>query len=540
MFKKTDPNTFTKFCSLTNGNTVIGSISLEYEVTLYEDVQSKDAASVYKPRNQQFILYCTQRINIYNPNSQNLQPTQNLTSFENYPAMINATMYVGQPQGVACQLLEYSPETINTQIESSGTTGTETGVTKESSNSTTSGSSVSQTNSYGGTVTVGDTFSGASATYEHSSTVTKDQSSTSGNSTSNNVSANASRAASMSIKDWGAYALINPTTRKPSWTFGQEYPWDTIECKNTTGLRNPNNADQVEILIPTSMLVCLYDGVTLYPPSELSRFGINFVMKASWIMVVDNQVSDSITIDHVVNYYSASHTLDNSIEDGVPVRVFIDERQSVLQSDDDQSLSTILDLNFMALDPLGLRNNAAIIGFFPGKIITPPVPAPGTGNPVAFKIISATNDLMIKDTTSYPTDCAEGAGFSASQTSLTATFKSNCTSLQMTVYFKVIDSVANYVMYMKHWKTGSVGAMLTMVINEDVENPIVKYVDDLEAEGGENNLLTMVLRNQDFTSVDYHDYLQLGLNSIRITIKPIDDNYAESGYQIRAISIENQ
>ncbi len=537
MFRKTDPNTYTKFCTLSDGTEVIGTFSLEYQVILYEDVQSNNAESVSKPKNQMFLVYCTQRVNIYNPNSQNLQPTKNLTAYNNYPAMINATMYMDQPEGVERRLIEYSPETINTQIESSGTIGDEKGTTKESSSSYTSGSSVSQTNSYGTSVTIGDTFSGASSTYEHSSTVSQEQSKTNGRSVANSSSINSSAGASMSIKDWGAFALVNPITQKPSWTFGQEYPWDAIQCKNTTGTTYPDNINQVELLLPTSMLVRLYDGSTLYPPSELSRFGINFVMKASWVVTVDNSVSADITIDHAVNYFSASHVLSDSSN---TVTVYVDDAQTVLQVEDDESLSTTLNLNFMALDPLGLRSMAAIIGFIPAKFITLPQPASATTAPIAFKIISTTNDLLITDTSTYLTDCDTGAGFSASQTSLTATFAENCTTLQMTVYFKVIDAAANYTLYMKHWKKNATGVMLTLVINNDADNPIVKYVDAQEAEGGENNLLSIVLRNLDFASIDYHDYLQLGLNSIQITIQPIDNSYGDCIYQVRAVSIENE
>lgn len=537
MFKKSDPSSYTKFCSLSDGENTIGTLALEYQVVLYEDVQAKDTASVYKAPYQKFILYCTERVNIYNPNSQNLMPTDDLTSYSNYPAMINATMYLEQPDGVKCQIIEYSPETINTQVDTSGTVGSETGVTKETSNSRTSGSSIAQTNSYGGSVTVGDTFSGYSASFEHSSTVSREKSTTNAQSLANSFNSTASKAAAMSIKDWGAYALINPSTKKPSWTFGQEYPWDAITCKDSTGETNPDNTDQVELVLPTSMLVCLYDGTTLYPPSELSRFGINFVMKASWIVAVSNDVDDDITMDHVINYFSASHVLDTDTD---AVTVYIDKYPAVLQADGDQSLSTTLNLNIMALDSLGMNSNAAIIGFIPGKFIIKPAAATDDSQPAAFKIISSTNDLMIKDTTDYPTDTDSGAGFTASQTSLTASFSENCTSLQMTLFFKVIDSVATYTLYFKHWKTGSAGVMLTMVINDDTENPIVKYVDSLEAEGGENNMLSIALRNQDFASVDYHDYLQLGLNSIQVTIQPVDDDYADCGYQIRAISIENE
>ena len=472
MFKKTDPNTYTKYCSLINGKNqeVIGTLALEYQVVLYEDVQSYSAASVSKPQSQHFVLNCTQRINIYNSSSQNLTPTTGLTAYDNYPAMLNTSMYLVQAGGMKYKLLEYSPETINTVVETSASAGDESGVSTGNSHSQTSGSTISQTNTYGTSVTVGETNSGATASYEHSSTVAKEHSRTNETNSSNNRSANSARSASMSIKDWGAYALINPITQKPIWTFGQESPWDAIECKDSTGALYAGNTDQVQLVIPNSMLVNLYGGtstgVTLNPPSELSRFGINFVMKASWIVAVSNDVSDEITIDHVINYFSASHTLTSSGSSNI-VSVYIDQNPNVLQVGSDESLSTTINLNFMALDPLGLRSNAAIVGFIPSKFITLPVPASSSsalavfkvfsststssGVPVPFKIISSTNDLMMQDTTTYPADCDAGAGFTASQTSLTANFAENCTSLQATAYFKVIDSVTTYMLYMKHY-----------------------------------------------------------------------------------------
>lgn len=149
---------------------------------------------------------------------------------------------------------------------------------------------------------------------------------------------------------------------------------------------------------------------------------------------------------------------------------------------------------------------------------------------------------MIEDTTVYPTltNADIGAGFSPSETALTAKFAQNCTSLQMTANFKISDTTSEYTLFMKHWKTGATGVMLTLTINGDTANAITKYVDALEAEGGEENMLSIVLRNTDYGSVDYHDFLQLGLNTIDITITPIGGaaSYANCGYQIRAISIE--
>ncbi|HAD96315.1 MAG TPA: hypothetical protein DCG19_02855 [Cryomorphaceae bacterium] len=539
MFKKSDPYTYTRSSALSRrtesgSEEVIGSIAMEYEVSLYEDVQSNGPGSVSKAKNQKFIVNGTQRIKIYNPTGLTSGPDTNLDSYNDYPAMLSTRMSI---DGGSFELVDYSPQTINTQVESSSSAGSSDGQSKSNSSTNTVGSSVSQTNSFSTSVSVGENFGGGSATYEHSSTVTHEKSQTTGTEVSANKSLDSSRSASMSIKDWGAYALVNPASQEPTWTFGQEYPWNTIECRKTTGTINPDNSNQVEVVIPTSMQDRLYDnGGSLYPPSELSIYGINFVMKSSWLVVIPNDSKqDTVTIDHTVNYFTASHLLIQKGSDGdssYGVQVYIDQQPISLNGD----LSTDLNLNFMALSPLSV---AAIVGFIPNRFIIKPAPATDNSAPVPFKIISATNDLLIMDTTSYPSDCEAGAGFEASETSLTAGFASNCTTLQMTLYFKVIDSISNYNLFMKHWKTGATGVVLTMVINEDTETTITQYVDAQEAEGGENNMLSISLRNQNFTSVDYHDYLQLGLNSIQITIEPIGGEYHEDcDYQVRAISIE--
>jgi hypothetical protein len=49
--------------------------------------------------------------------------------------------------------------------------------------------------------------------------------------------------------------------------------------------------------------------------------------------------------------------------------------------------------------------------------------------------------------------------------------------------------------------------------------------------------LTIALRDLDFVSIDYHDYLQLGLNKVVIDMSPIGDNYESCVYQIRAVAV---
>jgi hypothetical protein len=193
-----------------------------------------------------------------------------------------------------------------------------------------------------------------------------------------------------------------------------------------------------------------------------------------------------------------------------------------------------IDLNIMALDPIGVNRPAAIVGFMPTQFVQAPDPDTATK---PFKILSATNDLLIQDTTDY-TQGTPG-NFAVDNNCLTATWdKDNPDALTITLYFKIIDSVSNYVLYIKHWLTKVTQVSITCVINQNDNNQLIKYVTALEGEGGDNNLLELALRNLDFTSVNYHDYLQLGLNSVSLTIVPLTASDAQ--YQIRAISIEKE
>lgn len=94
----------------------------------------------------------------------------------------------------------------------------------------------------------------------------------------------------------------------------------------------------------------------------------------------------------------------------------------------------------------------------------------------------------------------------------------------------------DYNLFIKNWKTGTLGFQLSIDVNG---NKITKYVDSREGEGGENNFLSVSLRNKDFSSIDYHNYLLLGFNTITITITPIGGTVdSGSQYHMRAISVE--
>ncbi len=447
-----------------------------------------------------------------------------MVSFQNVP-------------GLTIQLLDYSPQTLNTKVQSSSTSGAAAEDTKSTTLTNTVGSVLSGTNSFNSNITVGTTDT-LSESVDGSVTYSADWSQTSGLDSSSRRSNDTSSSSAMSIKDWGAYALVNPNNKNPSWTFGQEYPWDAIDCRKSSGVANPGNSNQIQVNIPASMAMRLYDGQTLYPPSQLSMFGFSFVMKALWLITLDNSAPDEVTLDHAINYFSGSHAVTGT-GTSASISAYMDSLPAVLGVDTNESLSSTIDLPLMAMDTLGWEGKPAIIGFIPRRFVVLPVPVTGTSDAIPFKIISAANTLLVQDTTEYPIPCDPGAGFNSSETVLAANFSSNCLALQMTVYFKVIDTANSYILFLKHWKSGVTGVKLTLVINNDADMIITKYVDAIEAEGGENNLLSIVLRDLDYSTVDYHDYLQLGLNSIQITIEPIGGVYvADCGYQLRAISVE--
>jgi hypothetical protein len=282
----------------------------------------------------------------------------------------------------------------------------------------------------------------------------------------------------------------------------------------------------------------------LYPPSELSLYGVSFVTKAHWRLYLDFESSSSteISVNHSLEYFSASHKL----VEGYPA-VYMDKLPSTLRTDskatEGYAFTAILDLNLMALDPVGVASDRAIVGFLPSMFIPPLVVSSSDPTssqlPQGFKILAATNDLEILDTTTYK-DGTNALPFTASDTCLTVTWNSSAEPpldfpYQLTLYFKIVDAVEEYSLYVKHWITGSVGVILTITVNE--ATTITRYVTACEAEGGDNNLLTIALRDLDFVSIDYHDYLQLGLNKVVIDMSPIGDNYESCVYQIRAVAV---
>lgn len=493
------------------GGSAIGKTIINYEISRYRDVKNLVETNSY-------IVTCTQRIIIPNENIYELSPGV-VNSFQDYPALLRTKIkpFAGSHEATF-SLIGYSPKTLNTSILSDHSNMATDGGAFTRQHTT--GSSTAQTNSYGGSASVG--FSpegltgGGSANYEHSTT--KTQSIEDGTTVAKNHDDQHSISNSMSIKDWGSYAVVNTDNLTASWVWGQEYPWDVIQYRSVD-----ENGD---IELPQFVKDRLYDGKQIYPPTQLSLFGIDFVAKATWLIVPEkgNFKPFEIRFQHEIEYCKGSHRLDKSnlSQDADSEQTSASPKTKLLATlttlpNPIVVISDDLNCDLLSLDPiteLG-SSNGAVVGFAANKFEAEP--APGK----MFKIVSGSNNLRIA-----------GRGFDAPM-------KTNFSDgpVEMTVSFKITDDENDYTLFLKHWKTSTVGCLIKIKINGVEESVMTKHVDSRETEGGENNLMSIVLRNKDYSASDYYDYLKMGLNTISISVSAETEPSVDCGYALRALAI---
>jgi hypothetical protein len=497
MLKESDLYTYAMTKPLMNGSSQIGTAYTRYEVRQVTEVRNLSQVKCYH-------VTCTQRLVIPNQTPFNLTPNTAPNAFNGYPALLsNQFALTG---GSSVRLLNYSPRTVNTTISTSANQSD--GTTQTNSRQHTSGSSTSQTNTYGTSASFGffgDQLTGSS-TIDYSHSDTSEQSNSSTTARERGSSSEHGESDSMSVKDWGSYAYLDPANTTPTWVWGQEYPWDVVQYRYA-----PNGG----VDLPDFILARMFDSLTsptlVFPPSQLSLLGIDFTMKAAWLIALPGDITkQSATINHTLNYVTGTHLIEN----GKPYATLSAIPAVTLQSPG-------LDLTLLGLDPLrsGSARNGAVIGFIPSKFVTPP---PNAGS--AFKILSEGNRLQVT-----------GSGFDSPMLATVTASK----PVKLTVQFKIIDIRYSYALFMKHWKTTDAGCTLTFVFNGNTQEPVLRHADSKEGEGGEENLSSIVMRNRDYTTIDYHDYLVMGLNTVEITITP-DEGAASAGYCLRALAIGEQ
>ena len=536
MHTKDDPYTYFDTFALLANSIAVGTAQREYSAKLYDDVRMCDINAVGTAKSsRKYRLELTQRVRVCNTSS--IAFAESAAVYQDYPVLLTAVLEIDNTNAITT-LLSYSPRTLNAKVETAGSQADQNGTTQSVALGSSSGSSQTQTNSYGASVSVGMDGPSASANYEHSSASTSEQSSSTTNDSGHSSGRDVSNSATMSIKDWGAYALVNPD-QTLLWTFGQEYPWDVIQFRQFTG----QQASQQQLEVPQAVLARLYDSVTnsLYPPSHLSVFGFDFVMKSMWLVEVPNGDLETLDVLSQLSYYTASHSTTPNPNGSTPPEVAIvsrDVNPTALQTASSTQLTTTVDLALLALDPVGTNGDTAIVGFVANRFNILPSVVTASGQS-AFAIPSPTNHLIVRDISNYAGASAPdvGAGFTATDSGLIANFTPNQTPLVMRFHFKITNTHQDYTLFLKHWKLSDTTIQLSIAINGT--GLMTRIVDAYEAEGGESNLTTIKLRDLSFGTIDFHDYLQLGLNTVDITILPATAPTAATPcYQLLAASIE--
>lgn len=476
----------------------IGVLYARYTVQRVNNLRNLTAQIAYR-------LTCTTRIVV---NYDGVQPTYPSYMFSGYPARIDSQVLL-TAASPDIRLVDYSPRTINTTTNAAASSSANG--TTSSSLQQTNGSSVSQTNSYNYHVSASLFDLSASADEGHSKT--RETSKSTNASQESSMSRESGESDSMSIKDWAAYSHLGEGLLKPAWIFAQEYPWDVLQYSTPA----PGTS---YVPLPQFVMDRMFYPVAsqdypilVAPPSHLSLFGPDVTMKAVWEIELPATLADqTISVQHLVNYTSASHGVVD--QDGTRVQTMTLDSTSVPQATFE---SGPIDLTLLGLDPIlsGDVSDGAVVGFIPSKFISPPA----TGQ--TFKILSDSNTLQVT-----------GSGFDADMTAA----PTSTSTPTVTVSFKILDSHTDYALFIKGW-VGSEGAcLLTFAFNGDADTAVTRRVDSLEGQGGENNLISVVMRNKDYTSIDYHDYLKPGFNTVEITITA-DGAAAAPPFVMRALAI---
>lgn len=455
-----------------------------------------------------FIVSVTHNIDIpgigFSPNEKKIE------RFSDYPVLLKVNTAITElTNNASAQIMKIFPKTLNSSVET--VSNNSTNASKSQNIEHSSGSTNSNVNTFG--VGVSANYQQAfgwggsvSANYSHSWGHSDTVSDSTGHSNQNSVaSANSSE---MSIKDWSSYGYLKNNTgntgriigENPEWIWSQSYPWDVIQFHDLVIDEQGNTTVNIPALIQDRILMFNENKPILLPPSLLSLFGINFIMKADWIIKFPDVITDleKIQFSHTVTLFKASHYFSSNNENAKLVTTLNSEAEANTQA----FSSDIINMGKSALIPIfGTNNNSTVIGFRDHLFDIAP-----TSNNCKFKIISADNRLMVT-----------GNGFDEI---MTTGFTNEDKSAKLIATFKLNDINNIYSLIIHHWlgpKSGKV--ILTCKINDAWTEELT--VDSEEGMGGKNNLSQIDLRDFDLKSVNFHDYLKIGINTVEITVKPV-------------------
>ncbi|MCB1319112.1 MAG: hypothetical protein KDK34_02600 [Leptospiraceae bacterium] len=487
--------TYFENTDLKNGSSgpVFGKSVARYEIYRRIDVTNLNSVLGY-------MILMQQRIIIPNNSPPAPGPTSS-SSYENYPAILLNEIKIGTNNNATVLLKKIFPRTLNSSVSTS--TSSSSGNTRSTTHENSSGSSNTNVNTFGVNVNAGFfgelPVGGISLDYSHSWEDSKFKSAASG--TGQSAATETGASDSMRVKNWSSYGYPDKDSVAPTWVWGQSYPWDVILFNQSS--------DGSNIDLPGFVVDRMLNGKLVMPPSQLSLFGLDFTMQAVWLVDYPDGITadETITISHTTSSYTASHRASG---DSIAATL-----QSASNANQAQYNTGALVLSQLALNPISKDDagNGAAIGFLANSFTYPP-----TASTANFKIVSPANNVQV-----------DGNGFDAI---MTTSFKTNPV---LNVTFKIADTSVEYSLYLMHWINASGGpCTIKWTVNEKWNGYL--YIDSLEGEGGQNNVSSIDLRNKDFTSINFHDYLLVGTNRVQMVIEPVNAQQSNS-YTLFALAI---
>jgi hypothetical protein len=465
----------------------------QYEIRKRRDVKNLSSYLGY-------VLMMKQRIMII-PHTTYTPGLMSTSSYTNYPAILVNKLDISANTGANIVLQQMFPKTLNSQVSTA--TSTDQQDSSGTSYQNTAGSSSSNVNTFGIGVSGGifGDLPVATLSLEYSHTWEKSHMKSSTQGSSTGAAHSFGDSATMSIKDWSSYGYLDDMATSPAWIWGQSYPWDVILYNQTSDGTHAN--------LPQFVSNRMVSGNMILPPSQLSLFGLDFIMTAGWIIDFPEGVTENetVTIQHTTTYYTASHS-NNSGELSATLQTR-SEASEVIYSPD------ALDLSTYALEPIlsPAKSNGAAIGFLANSFTYPP-----KSTSDSFKIVSPAGNLQMT-----------GKGFGSP---MTTTFTE---PVSLTFTFKITDTSNDYSLLVMHWIGKDSGPVeLRWTVNGQWKGLVL--VSDAEGSGGQNNVSSIVLRNTDFTSISFHDYLVVGANTVEVEIVPVN-NGGNSSYTLFAAAI---
>lgn len=511
MINPSDLHTYAESRGIEINNVPIGTLLAEYEVRAYQDLRNMEMCRSY---------IVSARMRLILANNYRYLPSAN-DSFAKYPAAFYNSLALKQKSdagsySVELFLLDYFPQTINSEINASKSDSATTGQSQSSQR--TAGSSVSDTNTYEVSANIGFfgkiLTGGASGGLSKSTTTSSSIEDTAG--TSQSRDNQSSLSASMSVKDWAVYAQLDKKNAEVTWLWGQEYPWNVLEYCGLSSKSSDGSVDLPEYVRNRLQYKTLANVMRLAPPSQLSLHGVNFCANGQWLVRVGKGTgSDEVlTFEHELKYFTATHSID-----GNELTAKLHDEGAPFKHE-----SPELNLALLGLDPIigaGL-GNGAITGFSPQEVIA-------RGAVLErFRAISSTNNLYVA-----------GTGFivPSKQDELLRANLRKGSPAHVEVKFKLIDLDRPLALYLKHWKLSDRGCVLRIEINDG--SRIVRTVNSFDNGDGSNNITSVILLQKDYNNEGYFNYVKPGLNTISISFEPEEGAMASSDcqYVLRAVAI---